>query len=75
MIGVAAHHRAQRDQRVVMAGGGKLLQGQRNLKRAGHAHHRDAAGRDAERCQPFQTSREQAGPDRFVEACAHNGDA
>ena len=60
VVGLAADHRAERDQRVEVAGLREPLQRERRLQRAGHRDDRDVALGDAGLLQRAQRAGEQA---------------
>ena len=60
MVGLAADHRAERDQRIEVARLRKPLQRERRLQRAGHRDHDDVVVGDAGLLQRAQRAGEQA---------------
>ena len=75
MVGLAADHGAQRDQRIEVAGLREPLQRQRRFERARNGDHGDVAVGDTGVREAAQCTGEQGVADRRVEARQHDADA
>ncbi len=75
VIRLAANHRAQRDERVVVARLREPLQRERRFERAGHGDDGHVVVGDARFAQRAQRAAEQSLADRRIEARQDDGDA
>ena len=75
MIGLAADHRAEGDERVVLAGRGELLERERHFQSAGHVADRHVFLGHAELLELLQAVAILLAPRILVEARNHNANA
>ena len=75
MIGVAANHRPQTDDRCVLPRFGELLRHDRDFKRAGDAHHVDVGIGNAMTVQRIERPADEWVNDNRVEASRNYGES